>query len=135
MFAARVLFVSAVLCFAHASRSQEEGVAQRLWQQAWTDALDQAGLSNANVDNMPPELKDSLQQKAIKIWKTALAQRQAAESTTTVVEATTTQNAAMTALLSGIDGHQVVDLSYRASTTTTTTTEEATTTTTTTSTE
>merc|ERR1719163_2766869 len=40
---------------------------------------------------MPPELKESLQNKAIKIWKMALAQRQAAETTTTVAEVTTTQ--------------------------------------------
>merc|ERR1719265_2611776 len=58
---------------------------------------------------MPSELKESLQNKAVKLWKVALAQRQAAETTTTVE--TTTQNAAVSALLSGIDGHQVVDFS------------------------
>merc|ERR1719263_2682110 len=86
---------------------------------------------------MPPELKESLQNKAIKIWKMALAQRQAAETTTTVAEVTTTQNKAMEMLLQGIDGHPVVQDAApveSAPTTTTTTTTEATTTTTTTTT-
>merc|ERR1719207_176964 len=84
---------------------------------------------------MPPELKESLQNKAIKIWKMALAQRQAAETTTTVAEVTTTQNKAMEMLLSGIDGHAVVPVEVpTTTTTTTTTTTEATTTTTTTTT-
>merc|ERR1719380_238721 len=71
---------------------------------------------------MPPELKESLQNKAIKIWKMALAQRQAAETTTTVAEVTTTQNKAMEMLLSGIDGHAVVPVEVPTTTTTTTTT-------------
>merc|ERR1719281_905640 len=69
---------------------------------------------------MPPELKDSLQQKAIKLWKIALAQRQATETTTTMADlTTTTKNAAMAALLSGIDGNSVVDFSAPTTTTTT----------------
>merc|ERR1719160_486911 len=71
---------------------------------------------------MPPELKESLQNKAIKIWKMALAQRQAAETTPTVAEVTTTQNKAMEMLLSGIDGHPVVQDAAPVETTTTTTT-------------
>lgn len=63
MFSARVFLLGAALCLANAS--QEQGLAQKLWQQAWMEALDNAGLSNANVDTMPPELKESLQNKAI----------------------------------------------------------------------
>merc|ERR1719271_1795481 len=87
---------------------------------------------------MPPELKEHLQNKAVKIWKMALAQREATATTTAMADVTTTTvNRAEEMLLSGIDGHAAVDLSYtpqEAPATTTTTTTEATTTTTTTTT-
>merc|ERR1719262_1969300 len=77
---------------------------------------------------MPPELKEHLQNKAVKIWKMALAQREATATTTAMADVTTTTvNKAEEMLLSGIDGHPAVELAYtpqEAPTTTTTTTED-----------